>query len=105
MDKKLKQPIEYRHQTKHNADDGYVIETRQDVTDIVEQNKQEFNNAPTTWGEDVFDNKIAAIPMTVIDDLNKKQIMKGFQILDVKKFKEFLNHPDNRFFRTKPGRI
>ena len=53
----------------------------------------------------MFDNKIASIPMTVIDDLNHKQIMKGFQIIDVKKFKEFLNHPDNRFFRTKQGRI
>ena len=101
-----KKPIEYRQHKRHNVGDGkYIIETIQDVSDIVEQNKQEFNNAPTTWGEDVFDNKIAAIPMTVIDDLNKKQIMKGFQILDVKKFKEFLNHPDNRFFRTKPGRI
>jgi len=43
--------------------------------------------------------------MTVIDDLNKKQIMQGFQVLDLKRFKAFLNHPDNRFFRTKPGRV
>ena len=101
-----KKPISYRHQKRHNVGDGkYVIETIQDVSDIVEQNKQEFNNASTTWGEDVFDNKIASIPMTVIDDLNQKQIMQGFQILDMKRFKEFLNNPDNRFFRTKPGRI
>ena len=101
-----KKPIEYRHHKRHNVGDGkYVIETIQDVSDIVEQNKQEFNNASTTWGEDVFDNKIASIPMTVIDDLNQKQIMQGFQILDMKRFKEFLNNPDNRFFRTKPGRI
>ena len=101
-----KKPIEYRHHKRHNVGDGkYVIETRQDVSDIVEDNKQEFNNASTTWGEDVFDNKIASIPMTVIDDLNQKQIKQGFQILDMKRFKEFLNNPDNRFFRTKPGRI
>ena len=101
-----KKPISYRHQKRHNVGDGkYVIETIQDVSDIVEDNKQEFNNASTTWGEDVFDNKIASIPMTVIDDLNQKQIMQGFQILDMKRFKEFLNNPDNRFFRTKPGRI
>tara|TARA_R100001244_G_C5110661_1_gene121089 strand:- start:218 stop:541 length:324 start_codon:yes stop_codon:yes gene_type:complete len=94
-----------RRAKRHNTDNGAVVEVVQDVSDIVEQNKQEFNNASTTWGEDVFDNKIASIPMTVIDDLNQKQIMQGFQILDMKRFKEFLNNPDNRFFRTKPGRI
>jgi len=61
--------------------------------------------ANTKWGNDMFDNKVASIPMTVIDDLNKKQIMQGFQVLDLKRFKAFLNHPDNRFFRTKPGRV
>tara|TARA_R110000765_G_scaffold122372_1_gene218817 strand:+ start:45 stop:359 length:315 start_codon:yes stop_codon:yes gene_type:complete len=102
-----KKPIEYRQHKRHNVGDGkYIIETIQDVSDIVEQNKQEFNNASTTWGDgDIFSNKIASIPNTVIDDLNHKQIMKGYQILDMKKFKEFMNHPDNRFFRTKPGKV
>jgi len=31
--------------------------------------------------------------------------MQGFNVIDLKRFKEFLNHPDNRFFRTKQGRI
>ena len=90
---------------KHNTDSGYVIETTQDVTDIIERNKQEYNNSSTKWGEDVFDNKIASIPMTVVDDLNKKGIMRGFHVLDQKKFFAWLNDPDNRFFRTKQGRI
>ena len=110
MDKKLeeelKQPIKYRHQTKHNSDNGgYVIETVQDCTAIVEANKEDMLTSKSGWGEDIFDNKVASIPMTVIDDLNHKKIMQGFQVIDLKKFKEFLNHPDNRFFRTKPGRI
>ena len=87
------QPIKYRHQTKH------------DDHDIVESNKEEIITKSSGWGNEMFDNKIASIPMTVIDDLNHKKIMKGFQIIDLKKFKEFLNHPDNRFFRTKQGRI
>ena len=90
---------------KHNADDGYVIETKQDVTDIIEKNKQEYNNSSTKWGEDVFDNKIASLPLTVVDDLNKQGIMRGFHVLDQKKFFAWLNDPDNRFFRTKQGRI
>ena len=90
---------------KHDTNNGYVIETTQDVTDIIERNKQEYNNSSTKWGEDVFDNKIASIPMTVVDDLNKKGIMRGFHVLDQKKFFAWLNDPDNRFFRTKQGRI
>jgi hypothetical protein len=102
-----KKPISYRHQKRHNVGDGkYVIETIQDVSDIVEQNKQEFNNASTTWGDgDVFGNKIAALPNTVWDKLTQDGICRGHHILDMKRFKAFLNHPDNRFFRTKPGRI
>jgi len=89
----------------HDVGDGIVISTEQDVTDIVERNKLEYNNSTSTWGEDVFDNKIASIPMVVVDELNKQKIMRGFHVLDVKKFKDFLNHPDNRFFRTKRGII
>ena len=90
----------------HDTDDGgIVIATEQDVTEIVEQNKKEYNASTSTWGNDIFDNKIASIPMVAIDELNKQGIMRGFHVLDQKKFKEFLNHPDNRFFRTKQGRI
>ena len=101
------QPIKYRHQTKHDDhdNDGYVIETKQDVTDIVEMNKEEIITSSSKWGDDMFSNKIASIPNTVIDDLNHKKIMQGFNVIDMKRFKEFLNHPDNRFFRTKQGRI
>ena len=90
---------------EHNTDDGKGVETNQDVTDIIEKNKQEYKNRSTKWGEDVRDNKIASIPLTVIDKLNQQGIMRGFHVLDQKKFFAWLNDPDNRFFRTKQGRI
>jgi len=90
---------------EHNTDDGKIVETNQDVTDIIEKNKQEYNNSSTKWGEDVFDNKIASIPLTVIDKLNQQGIMRGFNLSIKKKFFAWLNDPDNRFFRTKQGRI
>jgi len=31
--------------------------------------------------------------------------MRGFHVLDMPKFKHWLNDPDNRFFRTKPGKV
>jgi len=90
----------------HETDDNIVIATSQDVTDIVEKNKKEYNQSSTTWGDgDVFSNKIASVPLTVIDDLNKKGIMRGFHIIDTKRMKLWLNNPDNRFFRTKQGRV
>ena len=97
--------VEYRNYKEHNTSDGKVIEVVQDVSDIVEKNKREYNNNSTKWGDELFDNKIASIPMTVVDKLNQQGIMRGHHILDQKAFFKWLNDPDNRFFRTKQGRI
>jgi hypothetical protein len=97
--------VEYRNYKEHDTSDGKVIEVVQDVSDIVEKNKKEYNNNSTKWGDELFDNKIASIPMTVVDKLNQQGIMRGFHVLDQKAFFKWLNDPDNRFFRTKQGRI
>ena len=103
---KIFQKDDIRTKVAHNDDNGnVVIATEQDVTDIIEQNKREYNANNGAWGGDILDNKIASIPMTVIDDLNKKGIMRGFDVLDQKLFRKWLNDPDNRFFRTRQGRI
>ena len=95
-----------RNKVAHDTDDGgLVIETAQDVSAIIEQNKQEYNQTNGRWGNDVFDNKIASIPLTLIDDLNKKGIMSGFAVKDQKEFRKWLNNPDNRFFRTRQGKV
>jgi hypothetical protein len=98
--------IKKRQSIAHNTDDGIVIATEQDITEIIEQNKREYNASSTTWGDgDVFSNKIASIPFTVIDELNKQKVMRGFHVVDSKRFKAWLNNPDNRFFRTKQGTV
>ena len=103
---KLLKKDELRESVSHNTDDGIVIATEQDITEIIEQNKREYNASSTTWGDgDVFSNKIASIPFTVIDELNKQKIMRGFHVVDSKRFKAWLNNPDNRFFRTKQGTV
>jgi hypothetical protein len=86
---------------------GLIIETRQDVTGIIEQNRKEYSSHDerSKWSDNLFGNKVASIPLTVIDDLNKKGIMRGFHVLDEKRFKSWLNDSDNRFFRTRPGII
>jgi len=99
--------MENSKQTAVHADGegGIVIQTRQDVTNIMEQNKKEFNSFDerAKWSDQLFGNKVASIPMTVIDDLNKQGIMRGFAVLDDKRFAMWLNDPINRAWRTRTG--
>ena len=88
-----------------DGEGGIVIQTRQDVSDIIEQNKKEYNSFDerARWSDQLFGNKVASIPMTVIDDLNKAGIMRGFAVLDEKRFAVWLNDPMNRAWRTRTG--
>ena len=87
----------------HECDGNLILATTQDVSDIIEANKRQFNDSDGKF-EDVLTH-IARLPLTVIDDLNRKRVMQGFKVVDQKAFNAFLNHPDNRFFRTHPGHI
>ena len=88
-----------------NDQDEITIKQEQDVTELLEQNKKEYNNADSKWSDELFGNKVASIPFTAIDKLNKEGIMKGFTVLDQKRFFAWLNDPENLFFRTKPGQL
>ena len=87
-----------------DGEGGLILETRQNVTPFLEQNKASYAQIDerARWGEFT---KIASIPFAVIQELNKKGILKGFHIVDQKAMKAWVNDPDNRFFRTRPGRI
>ena len=93
-----------KHSNFHDLDGKYFIETAQDISGIIESNKAQFNaiDEKAKWGEW---SKIASLPFVVVDDLNKKGIMRGFAVMDEKRFRAFLNDPDNRFFRTRPGQV
>lgn len=80
-----------RVQKFHVVDDKIVIETSQDVTNILEQNKVdlEADKARLGFTEDL--HHVARIPNTVIDDLNKMEIMRGFAIVDETAFAKWLN--------------
>ena len=102
----MQNPNNFRQTAVHaDGEGGIVIQTRQDVSDIVEQNKKEYNSYDerARWSDQLFGNKVASIPMTVIDDLNKVGIMRGFAILDEKRFASWLNDPMNRAWRTRTG--
>lgn len=88
-----------------DTNDNAVIKQEEDLTPYLEQNKAEYNQSTSTWSSNPLGNKIASIPNIVIDQLNKDGIMQGFQVIDKKRFYQWLNNPDNRFFRTKQGKI
>lgn len=96
----------FRHQTVHaDGDGGIIIETKQDITDILERNKalKEVDKARTGATEDL--HLIGSIPFTAIDDLNKMGIMRGFAIVDEPAFKRWLNHPDQDALKIYRGKV
>ena len=104
----MKQYTDHNNKTTKvglNDKDEITIEQSQDVSALIDQNKKEYNAADTKWSDKLMGNKVASVPFAAIDNLNKQGIMKGYEILDQKRFFAWLNNPDNRFFRTKPGHL
>lgn len=79
--------------------DTCTIETRQDITDLIEGNKAEYASIDerAKWGDM---HRVASIPMNLYMKMRAEGITR-----DAKAMRKFLNDPDNRFFRTRPGRI
>jgi len=101
-------PVQFRQSTAHqDGDGGLIIATKQDVSGIIEANRKEFNSYDerAKWSDDPFGNKVASIPFTAIDELNKQGVMRGFAVLDEKRFAMYLNDPMNRAWRTRPGQV
>jgi hypothetical protein len=98
--------MDYRQQVVHaDGDGGIVIETKQDITEILESNNQIREADKARLGNLKELHHVARIPFTVIDDLNKKGIMRGFTILDDVAFAKWLNDSDNAHFKVYRGNI
>ena len=90
--------------TYADADGNLVVKAESNIGPIIEANKAQYNQTDerTRWGDGQL---VADIPFAVIEDLNRQGILRGFAVLDQKRMKAWLNNPDNRFFRTRPGRV
>ena len=82
-----------------NQDGTYTVETDQDMSAIIEQNKKLANQTDkhSKYGEW---SRVASIPLSVYYDLKAKGIVD-----DPKAMKKWLNDPDNKYFRTREGKI
>ena len=78
-----------------DATDEVTITAEQEVAGVLEHNKRAFNDAPERYGEWT---RVAQIPLSIYYDM-----VKTGKIRDDAYMKRWLNDPDNRFFRTRPG--
>lgn len=76
-----------------------IITSEQETAGTVEFNKAQFNDAPQRFGNGTF-HKVASIPLVVLEDLKRRGIVD-----DPDAMKRWLNDPDNRYFRTRPGTV
>jgi len=104
----MKRILDYDPETKttqwfhyDESTGNYGLETRQDITHIVEANKAHFRQVDerANWKGD--QHRVASIPLSIYHELAK--VSNNFK--DQKAIKRWLNNPDNRVFRTRPGRI
>lgn len=85
----------------HDQPDGsVVIENVQNVEEIVALAKAEYNSTDERARWTHFQVRVARLPLTILLDLYRRGIID-----DQPAFKRWLNDPDHRFFRTRPGRV
>jgi hypothetical protein len=82
-----------------DGDDAIAFSREQDVTSVIEHNKAFANDAPERWNGGEM-HRVASIPLIIYQELEAKGITK-----DPVAFSKWLNDPDNRFFRTRGGRV
>ena len=82
------------------ADRTFTIRTEQDTTPIENANKAAYNEVRNSAGWKGDLHRVASIPMSKYFELKRQGVLD-----DPKRFRRWLNDPDNRYFRTRPGRV
>lgn len=97
-------PATLSHETWHEDGDGWVIEKRQDVTDIIEANRQE-RNAQSDYrpfaGRDMV--KFASVPLIVIEDMIRKHGIAWYR--DMEAQKRWIMDKEQEAFQTCRARL
>ena len=91
-----------------------IIETVQDIEPILIQNRAEYNSfdenarwgSPSRQSQEIF-HHVGRVPDVILEKMPpemRQGIMSG-KGLRGKAWKRWINDPDNRMFRTRPGRV
>lgn len=81
-----------------DATDQMTVQTEQTVDPLVDQNKRLQNDTPSNWKGDM--HRVASIPLNLFWELKKQGVVD-----DPKRLKAWLNDPNNRYFRTRTGKV
>ena len=85
--------------------DTLRIKRVEDVSSVLEANKRQFDVDDKSYKHDAL-NHVARIPLSAIEQYCQQKGIKYEEFMrDERMFRQFLNDPDNRLFRTKPGRV
>lgn len=85
-----------------DASDRTIIKTEQDVEPILRQNKSAYGSAPSRFGDMAH---VARIPLVVLEKWGNEDGINYLAPENRKALLAKLNDPDNRFLRTRPGRL
>jgi hypothetical protein len=88
------------------VDNRNVIHRAQDVTSIIEANKELYNNKNLQTNKDL--RKVAEIPKVLYDQWCRELIQQGVPMFSRQAdtyIKKKLNDPEFRAFRTHPGNL
>jgi hypothetical protein len=98
--------VNFRTSVVHaDGDGGIIIETQQDVTEIL-QAVNEIRDADKARTGHLNDfHHVGKIPFTVIDEMNKKGIMRGFHIVDDAEFAKWMNGAEGQVWKTYRGTL
>lgn len=90
----------------HDMGDGeLILETQQNVDDILERNKILKAEDSERTGHLKDFHLVASIPDAAIVELNKMGIMRGFAVMDEPGLKKWLNKPENNVWKIYRGRL
>lgn len=89
-----------RSRIHSHADGSLTVENSQDASEVIDDNKARFNtfDERSRWND--FGNRVASIPLVVWFDLVRRGIAA-----DEKALRRWLDDPENRHFRTRPGKL
>jgi hypothetical protein len=98
--------VNFRQQIVHaDGDGGIIIETKQDVTEILKEVEAIREEDKARTGHLNEFHHVGKIPFTVIDEMNKKGIMRGFAIVDDAAFAKWMNGSEGQIWKTYRGTL
>lgn len=99
-------PVKTKFKYDH-SEDKVVLQNVQDVGPLLELNKKELTGDSMygTGDNAVGMRKVASIPLVVIEKWKRELGVDIMNKNDWPKIKQLLNDPENRFFRTREGRL